>query len=251
MTSFAFCQRSLGQSVLKNKTRDSLCSVRGLPLWCLVLGLRHQAISSVPAGAVASRKLLSFKRSPLQPASDSARASIAKTRIGLISRLMQTFPFACFRMVVPGHSLWLEESSRLGSGGIFERGAGGSESGLVATTLFRVNARPRKPITVRIAPPIRSQCGNSIDESRPIYFPFAFQFDEAGGWTQRPRRGAIGLWRSVHELCRQPHEKPGIILGQISHRFNDAVFSPAVVGRSKLLDLNSVAIRERRRVETL
>jgi hypothetical protein len=67
-----------------------------------------------------------------------------------------------------------EESSSLGSGGIFERGSGGSESGLVATSLLRVNARPRKPIAIKIAPPIISQCGNSIDESRPIYFPFTF-----------------------------------------------------------------------------
>jgi hypothetical protein len=72
-----------------------------------------------------------------------------------------------------GHPLplWLEESSRLGSGGIFGRGTGG-ESGLVATSLFRVNARPSKPIAIKIAPPIISQCGNSIDESKPIYFPF-------------------------------------------------------------------------------
>jgi hypothetical protein len=45
-------------------------------------------------------------------------------------------------MVVPGHSFprGLEESSRLGSSGIFERVAGGSESGLVATSLLRVTA---------------------------------------------------------------------------------------------------------------
>ena len=74
-----------------------------------------------------------------------------------------------------GHPLplWLEEASRLGSGGIFGRGTGG-ESGLVATSLFRVNARPSKPIVIKIAPPIISQCGNSIDESKPIYFPLAF-----------------------------------------------------------------------------
>jgi hypothetical protein len=85
--------------------------------------------------------------------------------------------------------LWLEESSSLGSGGIFERGTGdgtelfptlsesrpiGSESGLVATSLFRVSARPRNPIAIKIAPPIISQCGNSIDETKPIYFPFGF-----------------------------------------------------------------------------
>jgi hypothetical protein len=45
---------------------------------------------------------------------------------------------------------------------------------LVATSLLRANARPRKPIAVKIAPAIISQCGNSIDESRPSYFPFAF-----------------------------------------------------------------------------
>ena len=77
---------------------------------------------------------------------------------------------------VPGHPLplSLEESSSLGSGGIFERGTGVSESGLGATSLFRVNARPSKLVAIKIAPPIISQCGNSIDESRPIYFPFAF-----------------------------------------------------------------------------
>src|SRR6478672_7638813 len=52
-----------------------------------------------------------------------------------------------------------EESSSVGSGGIFERGAGGSESGLVATSLLRKNARPRKPIAIKIAPAIISQCG--------------------------------------------------------------------------------------------
>ena len=80
-----------------------------------------------------------------------------------------------------GHPLplWLEESSSLGSGGIFGRGTGG-ESGLVATSLFRVNARPRKPIAIKIAPPIISQCGNSIDESKPIYFPFAFSQGSTG-----------------------------------------------------------------------
>ena len=67
-------------------------------------------------------------------------------------------------------SLWLEESSSLGSGGIFGRG---SELGSVATSLFRVNARPRKPIAIKIAPPTISQCGNSIAESKRIYFPFA------------------------------------------------------------------------------
>jgi hypothetical protein len=61
--------------------------------------------------------------------------------------------------------LWLEESSRLGSGGIFGRGTGG-ESGLVATSLFRVNARPRKPIAIKTAPATISQWGNPIDESR-------------------------------------------------------------------------------------
>jgi hypothetical protein len=66
--------------------------------------------------------------------------------------------------------LRLEESSSLGRGGIFEPGTGGSESELVATSLFRVNARPRKPIAIKRAPPIISQCGNSIDESKPIYF---------------------------------------------------------------------------------
>jgi len=55
-------------------------------------GIRHQAISWAPTGALGSCKLLSFMRSPLQPTSDSARANIAKTRIGLISRPMQTFP---------------------------------------------------------------------------------------------------------------------------------------------------------------
>jgi hypothetical protein len=65
--------------------------------------------------------------------------------------------------------LRLEESSSLGSGGIFGRGSG-EDSGLVATSLLRVKARPRKPIAIKIVPPIMSQCGNSIDESKPIYF---------------------------------------------------------------------------------
>jgi hypothetical protein len=64
--------------------------------------------------------------------------------------------------------LWLEESSSLGNGGIFGRGSG--DSGLVATSRFREIARPREPIAIKLAPPIISQCGNSIDESMPIYF---------------------------------------------------------------------------------
>ena len=57
----------------------------------------------------------------------------------------------------------------LGSGGIFGRGSGG-DLGLGAISLFRENARPREPIAIKPAPPIISQCGNSIDESMPIYF---------------------------------------------------------------------------------
>jgi hypothetical protein len=73
------------------------------------------------------------------------------------------------RAVARGHSLSLrpEESSSLGSGAIFGRGSGG-DSGLVVTSLFRVNARPTKPIAIKLAPPIISQCGNWIDESNPI-----------------------------------------------------------------------------------
>jgi hypothetical protein len=68
-------------------------------------------------------------------------------------------------------SLCLEESSSLGSGGIFGRGTGG-ESGLVATTsLFRANTRPRRPIAIKMAPPIISQCGNAIDKSKRIDLP--------------------------------------------------------------------------------
>jgi hypothetical protein len=90
-------------------------------------------------------------------------------------------------MVIPGHSFacGLDESSRLGSGGIFERDAGGSESELVATSLLRVNASPTKPITVKTAPPIISQCANSIDESRPIYFPFQPGLDQAADGSER------------------------------------------------------------------
>jgi hypothetical protein len=52
-------------------------------------------------------------------------------------------------------------------------GAGlGCDSGSAATFLFRVNASASKLNTIRPAPPIISQCGNSIDESN--YFPFAF-----------------------------------------------------------------------------
>jgi hypothetical protein len=82
-----------------------------------------------------------------------------------------------------GHSLPFprEESSKLGSGGIGERGTVGSESGLVAACLFRVNTKPRKPSATKIAPAIISQCGKLIDESMSIYFPFAFSpiFDRA------------------------------------------------------------------------
>jgi hypothetical protein len=73
-----------------------------------------------------------------------------------------------------GHPLpfWLENRAALAAAASLGRGTGG-ESGLVATSLFRVNARPTKPIAIKIAPPIISQSGNSIDESKPIYFPFA------------------------------------------------------------------------------
>jgi hypothetical protein len=71
-----------------------------------------------------------------------------------------------------GHpwSLCLEESSSLGSGGIFGRGSGG-KSGSVATSSLRANARPKRPIAIKITPPIISQCGNAIDESKRIYLP--------------------------------------------------------------------------------
>ena len=63
-----------------------------------------------------------------------------------------------------------EESSNLGSGAIFGRGAGGS--GVSSARMFRAN-RPRKPIATKVAPAIISQCGKLIDESRSTYFPFA------------------------------------------------------------------------------
>jgi hypothetical protein len=107
--------------------------------------------------------------------SRDARKSSRNSRSEAIAKAVDEF---CIRRYLArggaGHPLplWLEESSSLGSGGIFGRCAG--ESGLVVTSLFRLNARPRKPIAIKIAPPIISQCGNSIDESKLIYFPFAF-----------------------------------------------------------------------------
>ncbi len=62
----------------------------------------------------------------------------------------------------------------------------GSDSGLVAACLFRVNTSPRKPIDTKIAPAIISQCGNSIDQSRSIYLPFAF------GRSTRASRNSVG-----------------------------------------------------------
>ena len=59
-------------------------------------------------------------------------------------------------------------------------------SGLVAACLFRVNTSPRKPIDTKIAPAIISQCGNSIDQSRSIYLPFAF------GRSTRASRNSVG-----------------------------------------------------------
>jgi hypothetical protein len=84
--------------------------------------------------------------------------------------------------------------------------AGGPESGLVATSLLRVNARPRKPIVVKIAPPIISQCGNSIDESRPIYFPFAF-----GSRIRAERRWG----RSVRRKSERPLPTASVALPRI------------------------------------
>jgi hypothetical protein len=62
----------------------------------------------------------------------------------------------------------LEESSSLGSGAILGRGSAGS--GLGVASFFRVKKRPRKPINTKLDPPIISQCGNSINESHPMYF---------------------------------------------------------------------------------
>jgi hypothetical protein len=62
-----------------------------------------------------------------------------------------------------------EESSKFGSGGIWEGRAAGS--GLSAASLFRVNERPRNPITTKAAPAIISQCGQLSDKSRSTYFP--------------------------------------------------------------------------------
>jgi hypothetical protein len=45
--------------------------------------------------------------------------------------------------------------------------------GLFSTgSAFLRNAKPKNP-TTKTAPAIISQCGNSIDESKPIYFPFS------------------------------------------------------------------------------
>lgn len=96
--------------------------------------------------------------------------------------------------------LWREELTRLGSGGIRGCRTGGSKSGLVTACLCRVNTRPKKPIATKTAPAIISQCGNLIDDSKSIYFPFAFLdqlivFDRVGlrlrllpaGMAARPR----------------------------------------------------------------
>jgi hypothetical protein len=84
--------------------------------------------------------------------------------------------------------------------------AGGSESGLVANSLLRGNASTRKPIVVKIAPPIISQCGNSIDESRPIYFPFAF-----GSRIRAERRWG----RSVRRKSERPLPTASVALPRI------------------------------------
>jgi hypothetical protein len=82
----------------------------------------------------------------------------------------------CAQAAVTESSHWLflrlEESSNFGSGGIWVCDEGGSG---VAASLFRVNARPRKPIAIKTAPAIISQWGNPIDESRPIYFSLRIQ----------------------------------------------------------------------------
>ncbi len=92
--------------------------------------------------------------------------------------------------------LRLEESSSLGSGGIFGPGAGGesgSGSRSDATSLFRPSARPRRPIAIKIAPPIISQCGNSVDES--IYLPLALSPPvalQAAEWQRATARRGLG-----------------------------------------------------------
>ena len=99
----------------------------------------------------------------------------AQSHLGAISGVSPTVPVPRNRVAQYHLAFGLrEESSKLGSGGIGERGTVGSESGLVAACLFRVNTRPRKPSATKIAPAIISQCGKLIDESMSIYFPFAF-----------------------------------------------------------------------------
>jgi hypothetical protein len=43
-----------------------------------------------------------------------------------------------------------------------------------------------KPIAIKMAPPIISQCGNSIDESNAIYFSFAFGQGSTGRYGAKP-----------------------------------------------------------------
>ena len=89
-----------------------------------------------------------------------------------------------------------EESNKLGRGGIWWRGAVGSESGLVAASPFRANARPRKPIVTKAAPAIISQCGKLIDENKSIIFSFTFGL---GSTAERMVLEALRLVSLVHD----------------------------------------------------
>jgi hypothetical protein len=102
-----------------------------------------------------------------------------------------------------GHPLplWLEESSSLGSGGIFGRGTG-AESGLVATSLFRVNARPRKPIAIKITPPIISQCGKFDRRKQSHLFPLRLQSEVDRTVRDRNPRSEGSLLPNVNARWR-------------------------------------------------
>jgi hypothetical protein len=69
----------------------------------------------------------------------------------------------------------LRESSSPGSGGNFARGTGGCNSRLAVACLFRLNARPRNPITTKTAPATMSQWAYCVTSSPSILAANSFE----------------------------------------------------------------------------
>ena len=72
------------------------------------------------------------------------------------------------------------------------------------TSSPRINARPRKPIAIKPTPPIISQCGKSIDQSKPIISPSPSPRSQKPLVLASPPSAALDFRGKLFEPVRGP-----------------------------------------------